>query len=163
MNDAGVNTPSFEGHVIPCTHMSISGTNGIKYEAKTRRIYVNQHHKARTAVLNWNHLYPIEPAKVEKLITYPKGFFPDNSNIDAEGKFMYVTGFANGFSTLVNPWTANGHVESYVFKLDLTKHTFEPIFYDEDGSKSFSIAAQLDASTFLMGSPHKNLFVCKVL
>ena len=76
---------------------------------------------------------------------------------------MYVTGMANVFKTMANPLTKNGHAQSFVMKLDLVEHTFEPIFHDQDGSKSFSIAAQLDEQRFLMGSPHKNLFICEIV
>jgi len=134
--------------------------NGIQYSYQTRRIYVNHFTKSRTALYHWNHLFPTEPCKADKYITYGKGFFPDNLNFDENKKFLYVAGTNNIGRTAFIKKSLD--FDSVILKVSVEDHTWEPIYEDRTGEKTLSVAAKVSENKFLLGSFFKNLYVCGV-
>jgi len=145
--------------------------NGLQYDFKNRIIYVNQHSRMRTVLYNWNHNFPMEPISLNRVINYPKGFLPDNLTFDKSGRNIYVTGFNNIVYKHILPEVQSKPrmpIPSVTFKVDLTKLDAEnygyldPIFYDGSGAFGFSTTVEIGKNVFMMGSPHKNLYVCRV-
>ena len=145
--------------------------NGLQYDFKNRIIYVNQHSRMRTVLYNWNHNFPLEPISLNRVINFPKGFLPDNLSFDKSGRSIYVTGFNNIGNTQIMPDIKKEEkkpIPSVAFKVDLTKLDAEnfgyldPILYDGLGAYGFSTTVEIGKNVFLMGSPHKNLYVCSV-
>lgn len=160
-NPGGLDTAQIRGikrekvianYVSPC--------NGLKYDFKTKKIYVNHHAKARTAIYNWNYLFPMESAKAEKYIKYEKGILPDNLSFSKDGKYMFVSGFNNlGRKHLIEK---DINIPSVILKVDMDDHSWVPILDDPKGQGGFSTIVELSEGKYLIGSPGKNLVFAEV-
>lgn len=137
----------------------VANANGLKYDFETKKIYLNQHSKFRTAVYNWNYLFPKEPASFNKFITYEKGLAPDNLSFSPDKKFMYVSGFNNAGKKIVLEKAK--HLPSVVLKVDLKDDSFVPLIDDKEGMYSASTAVEY-GDKLIVSSPYKNAVICAV-